>query len=104
EEREWERKRDKLEDDHSQYTYLGWGEPTITDWKNSLRDVCVEEFLVNPQPIGGPGHIVEIDESKFGHRKYSRGRMLSGQCVFGGIDRETKDTFMTPVQDRSAAT
>ena len=69
-----------------------------------LRDLCVEVFLTNPKPIGGPGHIVEIDESKFGHRKYSRGRLLSGQWVFGGIDRETKDTFMIPVHDRTAAT
>ncbi|KAI6648543.1 hypothetical protein LOD99_8023 [Oopsacas minuta] len=83
---------------------LGSGEHTITDWKNFLRDLCVEEFLVNSQPIGGPGHIVEIDESKFVHRKYSGARMLSGQWVFGGIDRETKDIFMIPVQDRSAAT
>ncbi|KAI6651236.1 hypothetical protein LOD99_5383 [Oopsacas minuta] len=30
--------------------------------------------------------------------------MLSGQWAFGGIDGETKDVFMIPVQDRSAAT
>ena len=83
---------------------LGWGEHTITDWKNFVRDLCVELFLTNPQPIGGPGHVVEIDESKFGHRKYSRGRMLSGQWVFGGIDVDTKDIFMIPVQNRTAAT
>ncbi|KAI6658331.1 hypothetical protein LOD99_11091 [Oopsacas minuta] len=82
---------------------LGWGEHTITDWKNFLRELCVEEFLVNPQPIGGSGHNGEIDEPKFRHRKCSSGRMLSGQWVFGGIDRETKDIFMIPVQDRSAA-
>ena len=83
---------------------LGWGEHTITDWKNLVRDLCVELFLTNPQPIGGPGHVVVIDESKFGHRKYSRGRMLSGQWVFGGIDVDTKDIFMIPVQNRTAAT
>ena len=83
---------------------LDWSEHTITDWKNFLRDLCVELNLVNPQPIGGPGHVVEIDESKFGHRKYSRGRLLSGQWVFGGIDRDTKEVFMIPVHDRSAAT
>ena len=83
---------------------LGWGEHTITDWENFLRDLCVEIFLTNPQPIGGPVHVVEIDESKFGHRKYSRGRLLSGQWVFGGIDRETKDIFMIPVHDRKANT
>ena len=41
---------------------LGWGEHTITDWNNFLRDLCVEIYLVNPQPIGGHGHVVEIDE------------------------------------------
>ena len=61
-------------------------------------------YITNPRKIGGPGHIVEIDESKFGHRKYSRGRMLSGMWVFGGIDRDTKEILMVPVQDRSAAT
>ena len=30
--------------------------------------------LTNPQRIGGPGQIVEIDEPKFGLKKYSRGR------------------------------
>ena len=83
---------------------LGWGKHTITEWKNFLRDLCVEIYPVNPQPIGGHGHVVEIDESKFGHRKYSRGRMLYGQWVFRGIDRDTKEMSMIPVQDRSAAT
>ena len=36
------------------------------DWYNFCRDVCEEHFLANPIIIGGPGKIVEIDESKFG--------------------------------------
>ena len=36
------------------------------DWYNFCRDVCEEHFLANPILIGGPGTIVEIDESKFG--------------------------------------
>ena len=30
--------------------------------------------------------------------------MLSGMWVFGGIDRDTNEIFMVPVEDRSAAT
>ena len=65
---------------------------------------CRKFASLRTQPIGGPGNVFEIDESKFGHRKYSRGRMLSGQWVFGGIDVDTKDIFMILVQNRTAAT
>ena len=55
--------------------------------------------------IGGPGKIVEIDESKFGKRKYHRGRRVDEQWVFGGIEREWKNSsFACDVDDRSAAT
>lgn len=36
-------------------------------------------------PIGGDGKIVEIDESKYGHRKYYRGHRDDGQWVFGVV-------------------
>ena len=36
---------------------------------------------------------MEIDESKFGRRKYNVGRLVEGQWVFGGICRETKEFF-----------
>ena len=54
--------------------------------------------------ISGPGHEVQIDESKFGKRKYNKGRPVDGKWVFGGIDTSTKETFFVPVDDRSAAT
>ncbi|KAI6656125.1 hypothetical protein LOD99_1458 [Oopsacas minuta] len=83
---------------------LGWSKSTITDWKNYMRDICVTRYLSYLEHIGGPGEIVEIDESKFGHHKHSRGRLLSGQWVFGGVCRGTSDMFMIPVADRSAST
>ena len=53
-------------------------EPTGVDWFNFIRDVCAEYFKQNPVVIGGPGIEVEIDESKFGRRKYNRGRWQEG--------------------------
>ena len=54
--------------------------------------------------IGGPGKIVEIDESKFGKRKYNRGKRVDGVWVFGGIEQGSNRMFMTAVEDRSTAT
>ena len=54
--------------------------------------------------IGGPGKEVEIDESKFGKRKYNRGRVVDGHWVFGGMERGSRDSFMVEVPRRDAAT
>ena len=67
---------------------------TIADWKQYCRDICVEYFTNHPQQIGGPGHIVEIDESLFAKRKYNRGHRVPEQWIFGGYDPETKLGFL----------
>jgi hypothetical protein len=58
-------------------------------------------LLDNPQKIGGPGKTVEIDESKFGKRKYNRGHHVEGQWIFGGVERGTGRSFFVPVEDRT---
>ena len=54
--------------------------------------------------IGGPNKTVEIYESKFGRRKYHRGRPAKGQWVFGGVERKSGRTFLVPIPDRTADT
>ena len=83
---------------------LKWALATVVDWKNFMRDICVEEIIDDPEPLGGPGVIVEIDESKFGRRKYNRGRLVVGTWVFGILERDTGRMVMLSVADRSAAT
>ena len=51
---------------------------TVVDWYNLHRDVCAQYFLDHPITIGGIGKVVKIDESKFGKRKYNRGRYRDG--------------------------
>ena len=51
---------------------------TAVDWYYFITDVCAQYFLDHPKVIGGPGVEVEIDNSKFGRRKYNRGQRVDG--------------------------
>ena len=84
---------------------LGISERTIVDWYNFAREVC-DTILQKTENniIGGPGIVVEIDESKFGKRKFHKGRRVDGVWVFGGIERDSKKCFFTTVEDRKADT
>ncbi|XP_068229347.1 uncharacterized protein [Palaemon carinicauda] len=80
------------------------GSHTLVDWYNFCREVCEQVLILDNKKIGGPGHIVEVDESKFGKRKYNIGHKVEGTWVFGGIDRETRKTFFRVVEKRNAET
>ena len=79
-------------------------EHSIVDWNQYCRDIAVSHFINSPVQIGGPGHIVEIDENLFSKRKYNRGRIVPEQWVFGGYDPATKEGFLLPVPPQNAAT
>ncbi|KAL4113901.1 hypothetical protein QTP88_017455 [Uroleucon formosanum] len=63
-------------------------------------NAVIDEF----NSMGGEGKVVEIDESKFGKRKYHRGHRVEGQWVFGGVERETGRCFLVPVERRDKDT
>lgn len=82
---------------------FGLSANTIVDWKTFCGEVC-QDWVQNQPAIGGPGVIVEIDESKFGKRKYHRGKSVTGIWVFGGIERESKKRFIVEVDKRDETT
>ena len=51
---------------------------TAVDWDSFCRETCEVTLMEREHPIGGPGKIVQIDESKFGKRKYHRGHRVEG--------------------------
>ena len=75
---------------------------TLVDWFSFAREVCLQIAIGDNEQIGGDG--VVVDESKFGKRKYDRGRRVDGCWVFGGIERVAKTCFFQIVDDRSAET
>jgi transposase-like protein len=77
-------------------------------YNNWMRKMMSNDMVLHPTPIGGPGHIVHIDESHFAHkRKYNRGRFgwnRHAKWVFGAIDVDTKASCCWYVPDRKKAT
>ena len=78
---------------------------TVVEWTIFFRECCYTKMIIDSEPIGGPGIEVEIDESKFGKRKYYRGHRVEGQWVFGGREKYDKSkVFMIPVVNRKQST
>jgi hypothetical protein len=76
--------------------FTALSEKAVGHWRHVLSNVIASWFLQNCQPIGGPGVIVEIDEAKFGKRKYNKGAYREGMWVLGGVDRNTGNCFLVP--------
>jgi hypothetical protein len=82
---------------------------TPADWNNYFRDVCAIYLIeTSNEKVGGVGMTVEIDETKIFKNKNHTGRLTheqqKGEWLFGGVCRETNETFFTLVQDRSEDT
>ena len=78
---------------------------TAIEWCTFFRECCISHIIDNSTPIGGNGIEVEIDESKFGKRKYYRGHHVKGQWVFGGREKYDKwKIFMIPITNRKQET
>ena len=60
---------------------LQFGCATINEWDKLCRGVMLKYMLGSSQIIGGPNKTFEIDDSKFGRRKYNRGHKVNGQWV-----------------------
>ena len=65
---------------------------------------CEVTLFERRERLGGPGKVVQIDESKIAKRKYHRGHVVEGQWVFGGIEQDSRKCFVVTVEDRTEAT
>jgi len=84
---------------------LGTGRKTIWRVMKAVASQLVPSYYKNVEKIGGKGEIVEIDESKFGKRKYNRGHCVDGVWVLGAVEKSNrKRIILTIVDNRTKET
>ena len=85
--------------------FLGCSSRTVADTIDNLRGLIIESLNNDDTVIGGEGIVIEIDEAKFGKRKYSRGHLVEGAWVLGGVERTPeRKVFLKVVEQRGAGT
>ena len=78
---------------------------TISDYIRLFRELIVNTLEDHDQMIGCKEITVEVDESKFGRRKYHRGRRVEGVWVIGGIENTSeKKCFLVKVEKHDEET
>ena len=71
----------------------GVSEKCVQSLFNEIRELIAEDIKTYDK-LGGPQTIVEIDEAKFGKRKFSRGRLVEGSWVIGVVQRNSNRCFL----------
>lgn len=85
--------------------YTGWSSATVKKWLTKTQEMITEIITHDHQLTGGWGIVVEIDESRFGKRKYNKGHGVEGSWVFGGVElTPDRRCFAVVVPDRSRDT
>jgi ISXO2-like transposase domain len=78
---------------------------TVTSIVKRTKNKLIENFWKNFEKIGGEKIVVEIDESKFGLRKYHKGHCVEGVWVFGLVEKtEARRICLIPVDFRNRET
>jgi len=79
---------------------------TLVDYAQFCRDICSWYLVEHPGActIGGPGHIVQIDESVMAKRKYNRGRVVKERWVLGLYNPLYERGVIVHVPNRRAET
>lgn len=83
---------------------LGLATHTGVHWDSFCQEVCEILLMEDSQSIGGEGKVVQIDESKFGKRKYHCGHHVEGQWVFSGMENNSRKCFLITVEKRDEQT
>lgn len=84
--------------------YTGWSNDKVLAWTDYIQQLIATVVIDDGPQVGGPGIVVEIDESKFGKRKHHRGHSVEGVWVFGGVELTPERKFFALVVEKRDAT
>jgi transposase-like protein len=85
--------------------HTGHNTETVTAYKKHLRQLVIETLETDDTIIGGEGVVVQIDETKFGKRKYNRGHRVDGAWSIVGVEiTDERRVFAEVVENRSEET
>ena len=73
-------------------------------WYTYFRDITSWKLVHIEDKLGGPGKVVEIDESLMFKKKHNVGHHVDQRWVFGMYDTDRKNGYLEYVQQRDEAT
>jgi hypothetical protein len=89
----------------SAISFTGHSPNTVVTFWRHFRQLVASTLELEDTIIGGPGIIVQVDESKLGRRKYNRGHRVEGIWILVGVEiSEARRVFIIPVEFRNEET
>lgn len=77
---------------------------SLIGWTRWIREICTEWLEQNSSMLGGPGVVIEIDESHVGRCEKGVWGVDKGKWVFGAFERGSKKLFIVSIPDRKSIT
>jgi len=78
---------------------------TVSAYNGFFRQLVTSMLDSEDTVIGGPGVVIQVDETKMGQRKFHRGHRVAGAWVLVGVEESAeRRMFAEVVADRSAET
>jgi len=81
---------------------------TISRWYEKFRALVAQHQEASRKPLGGPGLVIEMDESMISRMKVPIGRRKTLIWMFGMMERRTSDevpqALVILVKDRTMST
>ncbi|GFT12324.1 DDE_Tnp_IS1595 domain-containing protein, partial [Trichonephila clavipes] len=77
---------------------------TLADWRHFVHEQVLDHVELTSSKKWWGRESCRVDRSKFGKRKFHKGRHVEGQWVFGGVERDSRKLFWVALHDHTQRT